>query len=431
MINSGKTSSRVPFGLVAFALLATACSGGAESDPNGAAGDESTASEQARSGDVGHDEVGTTAEALNTTALVGKVVAYASTSGSNTVAHQFFGAGTFLANAGDLAKVGNDATRLLEVGPSMRVRACTDEGDGVGSCEWYENLTGGNRTFTTAAGISRLDVRPLLVGYRDANFGGVAEGFEIGRHEVARGRLSVVGNDTITSLRIAPGLTARLCSDDPEKTVGGTCQTFTGSQAQIAASLDNRTSWIEVRPVTVLFQDANLTGTRQRFGAGRFTVASLTEVGNDTVTSAFVPEGVITRLCSDDPNATVGGVCTVFSKSSVQLASNLDNRTSWLESRQNVILAPLNDESDYRSTDPYVLRGFATSPDGGEITGTNLRWTSSRDGFLGTGNTLPVHLSFDSNNACGGTTHTITLQATDSRGVVTTTRRNLSFFIIC
>lgn len=78
----------------------------------------------------------------------------------------------------------------------------------------------------------------------------------------------------------------------------------------------------------------------------------------------------------------------------------------------------------------HTLRGYATSPDGGEITGTNLRWYSDRDGFLGTGNTLNARITTDAND-CSGVSHTITLQATDSRGVVTTTTRHLSFIVVC
>ena len=79
-------------------------------------------------------------------------------------------------------------------------------------------------------------------------------------------------------------------------------------------------------------------------------------------------------------------MCGVFGDSAPTLPSNLDNRTSWLENRHNVILSPLNNEYTPAQSDGiFTIRGYATSPDDGELTGASLRWSSSRDGFLGTG----------------------------------------------
>ncbi|RYG75026.1 hypothetical protein EON77_11625, partial [bacterium] len=60
---------------------------------------------------------------LNATPLLGKVIAYATTNGSNTGARQTFGPGEFRANRGELSGVGNDRARLLELGPATEVVA--------------------------------------------------------------------------------------------------------------------------------------------------------------------------------------------------------------------------------------------------------------------------------------------------------------------
>lgn len=386
--------------------------------------------DQAQSEEATEGDVATSSEALSSTPLLGKVTAYTDNpvlpwSGGR---QQTFGPGTYLANAGELSGVGNDAIRYLEIGPAMRVIAC--EHEYAYPCTTYENLTGGNRVVATTGGISRLIVRGLMVGYRDASYGGAAFGFEIGRHEVSRHSFGPLGNDTLSSLRLAPGLTARVCSDDPETTVGGTCVTFSGDTSAVSTTLNDRASWIEVRPRSVLYRDPNLNGVSQAFGPGRFPVSSLSVVGNDTTSSVLVHEGVSTRICSDDPYATVGGTCGTFLESALTLASNLDNRTSWLEDRHNVILAPLNDETRYESaTDGFTLRGYATSPTDGELPGASIRWYSSRDGFLGTGNALRVRLS--ETGSCSGTEHVISMIATDSRGVSMTTTRKLQYYRIC
>lgn len=364
---------------------------------------------------------------LAASTLAGSVIAYATSNGSNSQPRQVFGPGVYRANRGELAGVGNDRARLLELAPAMRVRACQHETPAFDTCKVYENLSGSNLRVQVAAGTSRLDVRGLVVAYRDATYRGVAHGFEIGRHEVGLGDFGAVGNDTISSLRVTPGLSARLCSDDPEATVGYTCRTFTSSASTVGASLNDRGSWLEVRPSTVAFRDAAFKGTSQRVGAGTFPLSALGALGNDTMTSILVHEGVETRACSDDPNTTVGGVCATFVKSAPQVAANLDNRTSWIDSRHTVILAPANESAS--AMDEQVLHGYATSTRGEPLTGGQLRWFSSVDGFLGTGEHLRVRLSRAP--GCSSREHVISLVATDARGVERTSRRSIWTYVIC
>ena len=59
--------------------------------------------------------------------------------------------------------------------------------------------------------------------------------------------------------------------------------------------------------------------------------------------------------------------------------------------------------------DIVVLRGGAIDAEDGPLTGTALAWFSSLNGSLGTGDSLAV------NTLLPGT-HTLTLEATDSRG---------------
>lgn len=282
------------------------------------------------------EETDTTVGELSATTLKGVVVAYSTTTGSNTAPRQSFGPGVYVGS--ELAGVGDDATRLLEIAPAVRVRVCQHATPSRTTCSTFENLTGTNRLVSVAAGTSRIEVRPLVVAYRNANFGGVAQGFEIGRHDTVA-RIAVIGNDTITSLRIAPGVRVRACSDDPFLTVGGTCGVFEGNISRLTP-LDNSISWLEVVPVTAAFRGANFTGVIQNFLGGTFPVNALNVLGNDTLSSIAVPEGVVTRTCSDDPTNTIGFTCVTFTKSSLQVPAAIDNQTSWIDSSQNVIRDP-------------------------------------------------------------------------------------------
>jgi hypothetical protein len=58
--------------------------------------------------------------------------------------------------------------------------------------------------------------------------------------------LGVVGNDQISSLIVAPGMKARLCS---ESGGWGDCQTYMGWVSFGGKLLDNRASSVEVTPL--------------------------------------------------------------------------------------------------------------------------------------------------------------------------------------
>lgn len=364
---------------------------------------------------------------LSSSTLNAMVIAYASTDGSNTGPHQSYGAGVYRASAGDLAAVGNDLTRVLEIAPATRVRVCQNDAAPLGTCAVYENLGGSNRVVSVAAGISRIEVRPIIVAYRDANYGGVAQGFEIGRYD-SLARIATVGNDTISSVRVPAGLKVYLCSDDPELTVGGTCRYALANTAQVPTDINNSVSWLNVEPVTTTYRDANFAGVSQNFGPGTFPVSSLFTLGNDTLTSLVVPEGVTTRACSDDPTNTIGYTCVTFTRSSLQVPSTLDNRTSWMDISHTVILSPLNEDSVY--TDTFTLRGYGVAASGATIPDASLRWYSSVNGYLGTGRRLVAPLSGPA-TGCGGREHTITLTATDAQGRVFSTSRVLTVYRIC
>jgi hypothetical protein len=72
-----------------------------------------------------------------------------------------------------------------------------------------------------------------------------------------------------------------------------------------------------------------------------------------------------------------------------------------------MILSP-QVEGNFPSTAPLLLQGYAYDLEGGELKGSALTWSSSKDGNLGTGDYVLTYLSQGQ--------HTITLTATDSDG---------------
>ncbi len=373
------------------------------------------------------EHVGISYDELSSSVLVGKVTAYATSSGSESGAKQTFGPGTFHSSSGELNQVGFDQIRLIELAPAMRVRICHAYEPTMSTCEYAENLTGANKRVAVTPPVYRLDVRSLIVAYRDANYGGVAQGFEIGRHETGRSQLNVVGNDTISSIRVAPGVQVKLCSDNPETTVGGSCQWVNNNTSSLSSSINNSTSWLEVWPFAQLHRDANFMGTTQDMRAVTLTAGALNVVGNDAVSSITVQEGMEVKVCSDDPTRTVGYTCFSTRDSVTKLSSSIDNRTSWAQSSVTSILSPLNEEQ-FVGTNKVILRAMALSPINGELDGGSVTWRSDRDGNLGSGKTRTVYLSTD---GCNNTRHRIFLKAVDSTGRAIETFRDVYVRQVC
>jgi hypothetical protein len=85
---------------------------------------------------------------------------------------------------------------------------------------------------------SSLQVLRGVTMYRDADYGGVSQTFLAGAWYDAAS-LTAVGNDQITSMRLAPGVSVYACS---EGGWWGDCLTFTGWVPNVGALLNNRIS---------------------------------------------------------------------------------------------------------------------------------------------------------------------------------------------
>lgn len=79
-----------------------------------------------------------------------------------------------------------------------------------------------------------------------------------------------------------------------------------------------------------------------------------------------------------------------------------------------------------------LLVGSATDDEDGTLSGTDLAWTTDRtdlqDAALGSGASLTARLYSD---ACTGTTHNVTLTATDSDGAPRTASRQIFIWTLC
>jgi cytochrome c peroxidase len=92
---------------------------------------------------------------------------------------------------------------------------------------------------------------PLKVTvYRDANYSGISQAFDVGNYYGStRGQMSIVGNNTISSISVPSGYYVKACIDEPTLLFGlfNICKTYTANTATLDTSMDNKISYIEIR----------------------------------------------------------------------------------------------------------------------------------------------------------------------------------------
>ncbi|MEV0459993.1 hypothetical protein [Catellatospora methionotrophica] len=168
-------------------------------------------------------------------------------------AAQTFGSGVHQAAAGDLVQVGNDAISSLHVAAGHRVLVCADDQVApavLGACTLLGSGVHELAGTGLDDGISLLAVSAgpatgqVLTAYADGGLSGSSGAFGAGMF--AAGDLGGVGNDAISSLRLADGARAVLCEDAKPGAVGA-CRLFTaGDHGTVGKPLNDQTSLIFV-----------------------------------------------------------------------------------------------------------------------------------------------------------------------------------------
>ncbi|MFA6245580.1 MAG: beta/gamma crystallin-related protein [Mucilaginibacter sp.] len=139
------------------------------------------------------------------------------------------------------------------------------------------------------------EVGPLLypVVYEDFNFLGRYQ--ELKRKLNYLNDLSVVGNDTISSIRVPYGFCVTLYADDLLK---GKSHTYISDEPYMF-DFNDLTSSIIVKRVAFFYSDRDYKGTSMYLTEGNWNDNHLSPVGNDNLSSVRVPKGVKVTLYED------------------------------------------------------------------------------------------------------------------------------------
>jgi glucose/arabinose dehydrogenase len=187
---------------------------------------------------------------------------------------------------------------------------------------------------------------PPVTVYQQREFAGASQSFGGGIFESASGELSMVGNDSISSLRVTAGFRAVLCEHGSQGRTSldnlGLCHYYgPGEYRFVGADLNDRISSIAVlgQPksgtAVVAYQASSFGGASQAMGVGGHEAVSgeLGQVGDDAISSLRVTKAYRVIACKHDRTAGVSGgrvdQCGFFGGGDYpSLGTGLDNQIS-------------------------------------------------------------------------------------------------------
>ena len=228
-----------------------------------------------------------------------------------------------------LATVGDDQITSVIVPAGLSVRLCT--GAGWPDYDVCQTLAGTTAQLPSTLDnrVSTVDVERAVTVYRGLDQTGVSQTFRVGTYAANEGELGTIGNDTISSLYVPPGLVAELCwSESGTGSTGSYCRTYEGNVDDVGDFMDNQTSLIRVKRAVTLYQEARLWGNHKTLVAGTHT--SFAPVSG--VSSLIVGDGLQARLCS---NSDGSGTCAVFRGDVAYIGPGLNDRVRWVRVESN------------------------------------------------------------------------------------------------
>ena len=132
----------------------------------------------------------------------------------------------------------------------------------------------------TLSALSSADAQ--VVVFTHADYKGKSQTLDVGRYDM---KSLKVGNDSISSVRVAPGYRVTLF----EHEFDGSTKVVT-SDTRFLEDFNDLTSSVVVEADVTLFEAADFQGRSQTLKVGRYPLSRLT-IGNDVVSSVRVPPG--------------------------------------------------------------------------------------------------------------------------------------------
>jgi len=203
-----------------------------------------------------------------------------------------------------------------------------------------------------------------IIVYTEPGFRGRSQEFALrgdrSVYRVDHGDFRVVGNDSIVSFRVPPGIRIRMCDNDGSDNGSGKCREYgPGDYNEIERDLYRKVSYIEIarltgnwqggggyddryedrnNPSIIVYEDPNFRGREQTFylrgnrSVFRVDHGDFRGVRNDSISSFRVPRGLLVRMCDDDGSDRGGGTCREYGPGDYRdIDRELNDRVSYIE----------------------------------------------------------------------------------------------------
>lgn len=186
--------------------------------------------------------------------------------------------------------------------------------------------------------------------YDLCNYGGKSQKLGVGSYKMdVLSASGAIGNDTVSSMRIPPGLKVTVYEHDNS---GGRSISFTENVSCLMdhmMDVQNKISWnkqmssIKIEPAVQLFEHCNYGGKRQVLGVGSYTLAVLNAndaIGNDKISSMRIPRGLKVTVYEHD---NFGGKSMTFTADVPCLTNNMmdaPNKITWNDQISSIKIEP-------------------------------------------------------------------------------------------
>lgn len=176
------------------------------------------------------------------------------------------------------------------------------------------------------------DTGPKITLHDGTNYSGASQSFLPGYHSASGGDFDTIGDNRTSSIKIPPGLIveAWVAGVDDPRTYFGT------SQPSLASPYNNSISAISVERAVTVYRESSQWGVSQTFRRGEWkaNAGHFNVIGNDQISSLYVPPGLVAELCTSES----GGTCQTFEGSVNYVGDALNDKTSMIRVKAAVTL---------------------------------------------------------------------------------------------
>lgn len=151
----------------------------------------------------------------------------------------------------------------------------------------YHHSTGQTNqhwVFSDVKSANLFNERSIL--YKDGNYSGKIQEVGPGSYNLSD---LVVGNDTISSVKVGAGMRVTLFADSNFK---GKKKMFVKDTDWVGDDFNDKTSSVLVEKVVTLYKNGDYGGTSTKLGIGRYRMADIA-VGNNALSSMKIPQGLM------------------------------------------------------------------------------------------------------------------------------------------